>query len=258
MLTSPRQTVRGYFAEASFPDRPFIYEVQLIAATTGLQNLLVTVRQPINPSTNPTTAVFALEDSRLRLGPVCFTALVSFRPVGPLEVPLQEESPQQRFGDALSTSLNNASALPGLHVHRVDLGAFNKGKPLYERRELLLYRLPAPLPRSAKPSMHIMCHAFEADRNSLFMLGNQAGFGWDFGRAASLSYSYVVHVNPHDAVMQYGEDEWWIQEVSLAPEAGNGIVMSKLWSPEGVHIATEYQDGITMKRARQGKRETKL
>ncbi|KXJ95256.1 thioesterase-like superfamily-domain-containing protein [Microdochium bolleyi] len=273
-------TIHGYFAEAGSADRPFIYEVQVIAANAGFHNLLVTVRQPVNPSMNSANGFFPIGDSKLRLGPVCFTALVSFRPVGLSQVKLQEEPPQQRFRDILSTRppsawdpspLSNVESVnaqlptrepgtfPGLHMHKVDLSAFNNGKPLHDRRELLLYRLLAPLPESAGPSMHIMCHAFEADRNSLFMLGNHAGFGWDFGRAASLSYSFIVHVNPQDAVMQYGENEWWIQEVSFPRvEAGRGVVMSKLWSPAGVHIATEYQDGIIRRQWREGEREGKL
>ncbi|KAH7035644.1 acyl-CoA thioesterase II [Microdochium trichocladiopsis] len=273
-------TVHGYFAEAGAADRPFIYEVQVLATNAGFHNLIVTVRQPTRPSTDLSRGVFPLEDSRLPLGPVCFTALVSFRPAGVSQAKLQEEPAQKRFHDILSSrpppawdpvplsdidSVNaqlptpEVGTFPGLHMHKVDMREYNKGKPLHERRELLLYRLLAPLPQSAGSSMHIMCHAFEADRNSLFMLGNHAGFGFDFGRAASLSYSFVVHVNPEDAVMKYGEDEWWIQEVCFPRlEAGRGIVMSKLWSPAGVHIATEYQDGIIRRQWREGERQGKL
>jgi hypothetical protein len=137
-------------------------------------------------------------------------------------------------------------------MKKVDLTAFNKGKPFHERRELLLYRLLAPLPLS-NPDAHIMTHAFEADRNGVLMVGNHAGFGWNFGNAASLSYSFVVHVNASDAVMKYGDNQWWIQEACFPRvEAGRGILLSKIWSPNGVHVATEYQDGIIRSASKPG------
>jgi len=273
-------TVHGYFAEAGAADRPFIYEAQILAGNTGFHNLIVTARQPTKPSRDLSFGTFSLNDAKLPLGPVCFTALVSFRPPGVLQTKPQELSAQARFHGILSSrpppawdpvpladmdsvnaqlSRREAGTFPGLHMHKVDMREYNKDKTLHERRELLLYRLIAPLPATASSSMHIMCHAFEADRNSLFMLGNQAGFGFDFGRAASLSYSFTVHVNPDDAVMRYGEDEWWLQEVCFPRlEAGRGVVMSKLWSPAGVHVATEYQDGIIRRQWRESERESKL
>ena len=51
--------------------------------------------------------------------------------------------------------------------------------------------------------------------------------------------------------MRYGEAEdadvgqWWLQEACFPRvDADRGIIMCKIWSPEGVHVATEYQDGI--------------
>lgn len=147
---------------------------------------------------------------------------------------------------------------PIVEMRKVDMTAFNKGKPLDRKRELLLYRLLAPLPAS-DPDSHILTHAYEADRNGLLMIGNHVGFGFDFGKAASLSYSFVVHVNPSDAMMKFGEDEWWIQEASFPRlEAGRGIVESKIWSPTGVHVATEYQDGIIQRRWRPEEKQGKL
>lgn len=130
----------------------------------------------------------------------------------------------------------------------MDMSRWNDGKPVHERRELILYRLLKPLPveegeGNDGPNAHIAAHAFVADRNGLLMAANHLGLGWSLGRAASLSYSFVVHVNASEAVME-GEG-WWVQEVWF-PRAGKGrgIVESKIWSPEGVHVATEYQDGL--------------
>lgn len=278
-LTEVCQTVHGYFSEAGAGDRPFLYDVTTLAANVGFHNLLVTVRQPKLPSTNPAGDFFPPADADLPLGPVCFTALVSFRPAGVSQASGQEESVHSRFREILNSRpmsswdpaplsdiesvltqlpTREMGSFPAVEMRKVDMSDFNKNKPLHERRELLAYRLIAPLPATNQDT-HIMCHAMVADRNSLFMLGNNAGFGFNFGRAASLSYSFVVHVNPADTVIEYGEDQWWIEEVSFPRlEAGRGIVMSKVWSPKGLHIATEYQDGIIRREWKRGELEGKL
>lgn len=122
--------------------------------------------------------------------------------------------------------------------------AFNASKSLPERRELILYRLHKPLPPT-DTSAHILCHAFEADRNGLIMLGNHLGYGYSLGPVASLSYSFYVHVNAEEAVME--GDGWWVQEVYWPrTSAGRGMMESRIWSPKGVHVASGYQDGIIL------------
>ncbi|KAI6094016.1 Thioesterase/thiol ester dehydrase-isomerase [Hypoxylon rubiginosum] len=272
-------TIHGYFSEAGLIDKPFIYHVTTVAPNPGFHNLLVTVRQPISSSTNESGDHFPLEDANLPLGPVCFNALVSFRPTVPSQHIAQEISPQKRFADVLSSRppsewdyaphvdiaktveshpMVRAGSFPLVDMRKVDLSTFNEGKSLHERRELILYRLLAPLPAD-DPNAHICTHAYEADRNGLLMIGNHVGFGHDFGRAASLSYSFIVHVNPQDAVMSHGDDEWWIQEACFPRvEAGRGVIMSKIWSPSGVHVATEYQDGIIQRQWKPGEKQGRL
>lgn len=241
--------------------------------------MLVTAQQPLSSSTNEAGDHFPIADAQLPLGPVCFTALVSFRPSIASQFVAQETSVQARFADILSSRppsawkpspdvdidkyvaefpVQGVSTFPAMDVRKVDLSAFNKGKPLHERRELLMYRLIAPLPAD-NPDVHFFAHAYQADRNGLLMLGNNAGFGYNFGRAASLSYSFVLHVNPEDMLMAYGEDEWWIEEACFPRvEAGRGVIQAKIWSPKGVHVATEYQDGIVQRQWKHGERREKL
>ncbi|KAI0889763.1 Thioesterase/thiol ester dehydrase-isomerase [Annulohypoxylon maeteangense] len=272
-------TIHGYFSEAGLIDRPFIYHVTAISTNTLFPNLFVTVRQPLSPSTNAIGDHYPLADAALPLGPVCFSAIVSFRPPGISQHIAQEPPVQIRFKDILSLRppsewdpaphidiakklddfpMKNPGSFPVVDMKKVDLTSFNQGKPLCDRRELLLYRLLAPLPADQTDS-HILAHAYEADRNGLLMIGNHVGFGYDFARAASLSYSFVIHVNPEDAVMSYGENEWWIQEACFPRiEAGRAIIMSKIWSPKGVHVATEYQDGVIRRNWKPGERQGKL
>lgn len=270
-----------------------------MASNASFPNLLVTARQPASSSTNPEADHYPKADADLPLGPVCFSAMVSFRPSSISQFDAQEPSLQERFADILNSRrpmewdpapiLDIAATLdaipgarqaiglfPGLDMRKVDMRAYNKGRPFHERRELILYRLIAPLPTKTSDdaegssrdgegrcaidgqNTHICAHAYGADRNGLLMIGDHAGFGHDFARAASLSYSFVVHVNAEEAAMTYseGDDQWWVQEVCFPRvQAGRGIVHSKIWSPRGIHVASMYQDGIIR---RQLGRVTKL
>ncbi|KAI1177010.1 Thioesterase/thiol ester dehydrase-isomerase [Nemania sp. FL0916] len=289
-------TIHGFFPEAGQTDRPFIYEVKPLGSNALFPNFLVTARQPTSPSTNPEGDHYPEADASLPLGLVCFTAMVSFRPHSFSQFIAQESSPQARFAEILNsrrprdwdpapiTDIEGVMAaipsarraigtFPGLDMRKVDMREYNAGRPIHERRELILYRLLAPLSGTTTttageelegegrcaiaisgPDAHISAHAFAADRNGLLMIGHHAGFGREFARAATLSYSFVVHVNAEDAVMTYAEDgesEWWVQEACFPRiEAGRGIIHTKIWSPRGVHVATEYQDGIVRRTPR--------
>ncbi|KAI8946726.1 Thioesterase/thiol ester dehydrase-isomerase [Xylaria longipes] len=295
------QTIHGFFSEAGLGDRPYIYEVSNLASNASFPNLLVTARQPASPSTNPEGDHYPTIDADLPSGPVCFSALVSFRPSGISQFDAQEPSAQERFADILSsrrptewdpTPITDIAAVldgipgsrqamglfPGLEMRKVDMRAYNNSRPFHERRELILYRILAPLPANTSddvegndrdgdgdgrckidgPDAHICAHAYGADRNGLLMIGHHAGFGHNFGRAASLSYSFVIHVNAEEAVMTYteGDDQWWVQEACFPRvQAGRGIVHSKIWSPQGIHVASMYQDGIIRRQPRPGEKE---
>ncbi|KAI0429566.1 thioesterase-like superfamily-domain-containing protein [Xylaria sp. FL1042] len=282
-------TIHGFFSEAGRGDRPFIYEVMNLASNASFPNLLVTVRQPTSPSTNPKRDYYPEADADLPLGPVCFSAMVSFRPSSISHFDVQESSPQVRFAEILNSrhpmewdpapiadidgvldmlpgARQAIGMFPGLEMRKVDMRAYNAGRPLHERRELILHRLLAPLPGTTTnekgensrdgdgtcaidgPDAHICAHAFVVDRNGLLMIGNQtAEFGHEVTGGASLSYSFVVHVDAEDAVMTYdkGRDQWWVQEACFPRVHGTrAIIHSKIWSPQGVHVATMYQDGI--------------
>ncbi|KAK3313565.1 thioesterase-like superfamily-domain-containing protein [Apodospora peruviana] len=274
-------TIHGYFTLAGKCDRPFIYDVTAVTVSRSLATFIVTAYQPSEPSTNPQGDYFPLKDASLPLldGP-CFTALCSFKLAEPHSagVSAQEEAPQIRFREVLSSRRpkewlpapiadidavveflggHHVGAFPMVDMKKVDMTVFNEGKPYHERRELILYRLLKPLPPAVDDggsghdaNSHVLVHAYAADRNGLLMAGNHLGFGYSMGKAATISNTFVVHVNADEAVMRYCEDEdvsegWWMQEVCFPRAgAGRGIILNKIWSPEGVHVATEYQDGI--------------
>ena len=232
----------------------------------------MSARQPAKPSNNPEGTNFPPEDAALPPAPTCFTSLCSFKLPEPHSngVSVQEDPVQKRFASILGqrrpqnwpaspiididgvmehVDPYRIGVFPVVDMKKVDMAAFNKGKPIHERVELILYRLLKPLPSDGSDgydaNAHIVAHAFTVDRNGIIMLANHMGFGWSLAKAASLSYSLVVHVNPEEAVMRDGDDQWWVQEATFPRAgAGRGIIMSKIWSPDGVHVATEYQDGL--------------
>ncbi|KKO97974.1 hypothetical protein THAR02_09923 [Trichoderma harzianum] len=254
-------TIQGVFTNLGHVDRPFIYQVSKLAAGRSFQTYLVTARQPKQPSSNP-CGPFPESDSKLPLGPICFSCHVTFKRPVPSFADLQLSSAQERFAsilaqrkpdewptspqldiDILNDTFPNAGhgGFPIVDMYKVDMKAYNTNKPIPERRELLLYKLHKPIPAEDTNS-HILVHAFEADRNGLLTISNYLGWGYNLGVAASLTYTFTVHVNSEEAVMR---DGWWIQEVCWPRiSAGRATLESRIWSPEGKHVASGYQDGI--------------
>ncbi|KAG7129561.1 hypothetical protein HYQ44_001556 [Verticillium longisporum] len=243
-------SIQGVFAANVISDRPIIYEVKPVFMRRTFSSILVTARQPLEPTlARESTLHLHLQvpasiDSQGTSPHTRYASLLHSRP--PHTWP---HSPQVDL-DLVQTYFPAAGPgnFPILDMKKVDMAAFNEGKSLQDRRELILYRLRAPLPASA-PNHHILAHVYESDRNGILMLANHAGLGMSLAAGASLTYSYFVHVNPEQAVMKYGAEEdegvWWIQETFFPRVAnGRGTLMIKTWSPEGLHVATGYQDGF--------------
>ncbi|EGX93879.1 acyl-CoA thioesterase [Cordyceps militaris CM01] len=264
-------SIQGVFTVAGHSDRPFVHEVTPIHTGKSFATRLVQTRQPKEPSIpDPATGTFDPSDGTKALNGVCFTCLTTFKRSMASPDDVQEtEPPQVRFASILAQRRPDAwdrprivhidsvqdqversgqagrpGTFPVLEMYRVDMAAYNADRPVPERRELLLYRPCAPIPRD-DPNGHVVCHAFEADRNGLTMLGGHLGYGRRWGRAASLSYAFYVHVNAEEAVMDGAG--WWVQEAAWPRvAAGRCTMVSKIWSPEGRHVASGYQDGMVV------------
>ncbi|SPQ26275.1 10fbc22b-a390-49e8-a39a-079818295fe4 [Thermothielavioides terrestris] len=276
-------TIHGYFTRAGIPTRPFIYRVTPLTSSRTFSTLSVTAHQPSQPSTSPHgDDHFPAADASLPASSPAFTAICSLKLPEPdsAGVSAQEEPPQRRFAAILASRPPDAwppappldidgvvdfvgpdqpGRFPVAVMRKVDMRAYNAGRPVHARRELLLYKLllPPSAP-SSEANLHVAAHAYVADRNGLLMAANHLGLGRSLGRAASLSYSFVMHVAAREAVLRE-RDGWWIQEASFPrAAAGRGIVESKIWSPRGVHVATEYQDGLIQGMSLEGAGRTRL
>ena len=263
--TNTKQSIQGVFPLPGKADRPFIYDVTPISSGRSFASRLVTARQPQAPSAQP-NGPFPFSDAQQPMADACFSCITTFKRSrsSPAEVQAVQ-SDQQRYASILSAkaphewpvcSLVEPDAVrdvlshmghgtfPLLDMYRVDMSEYNKSKPITDRRELIYYRPHKPIP-PADTAAHVVSHAFEADRNGITMLVNHMGYGHNLGKAASLTYSFYVHTNVEDAVMD-GEG-WWLQEASWPRvSAGRCMMVCKIWSPEGKHVATGYQDGIIL------------
>ena len=257
------QTIHGVFAGPSLKDRPFIFDVSRVQTGKSFMTRHVEVRQPRNPAA-ATAGPFLESDARQPLQGVCFTCIITLkRPLPGIDDLQTPVSAQQRYADILSCKRPNQwepcpqadidlikslfpgaghGAFPILDMYKVDMKDFNKTRELADRRELLLYRPLRPIPKD-DVNGHIACHTFAADRNGLTMLGNLLGYGWNLGSVGSLSYSFYVHTNAEEAVMS--DDGWWLLEAAWPRvSAARGMMEAKVWSPEGKHVASAYQDGM--------------
>lgn len=264
MLTTS-QSIQGCFTSRGLADRPFVFDVTRVSAGRSFATYAVTARQPSSPSSPGalSAGIFPLSDAAKELGPAAFTALITLKSTEETLLTVQLPSAQETHAAILSSRPGSAwprcpsvdidwltplfpdpglGTFPMLDMRKVDMDARNAPRPPHERKELLLYRLLAPLP-SADPNQHVLAHAFAADRNGLLMLCKVFDFGWSLGAAATLSWSFYVHVDPEEAVME--GDGWWVLEDSFERgAAGRGFIIGRIYSPRGVHVATAVQDGI--------------
>lgn len=259
------QSIQGVFTNPGLPDRPFIFDVSKIHSNRSFASRLTNAYQPKQPSAQP-KGPFPVSDAKLPRDDICFSCITTFKRPFPGSDDIQEVlPPQKRYEKILSSRLpadwepspqmdvdavcflfpdEGHGGFPILDMYKVDMTAFNADKPIPERRELILYRPLKPIPEE-DVNGHIVSHAFGADRNGLIMLANHLGYGFKLGKTASLSYSFYVHTNAEEAVMKDGG--WWIQEVQWPRySAGRGLLESRIWSPEGKHVASGYQDGMTI------------
>lgn len=168
--------------------------------------------------------------------------------------------------------------VPGLHLRKVNMKAYNEPRELLDRRQLIFYSLRGSLPSVTSPpstrdaNLHAVGHLFASDRNSLFIIPNMLGVGRDFTRMASLSHTVIFHVGIEKLVMPNepegrspesppteapsGQDsskvadeskrKWFLQESwSTRSNEGRALHTSRLWDPDtGLHLATTMQDGL--------------
>ncbi|KAK3696075.1 hypothetical protein LTR37_018156 [Vermiconidia calcicola] len=144
---------------------------------------------------------------------------------------------------------------PGLHLHKVDMDAYNANKPPLDKKNLKYYsvRHPETMPSvHSDPNLHLCAHLYASDRNSLFVISNHLGVGNDYSQIASLSHTVIFHTD-HCAPEEFsmldpstGQARWFVQEAwTGGARHGRGLHETRIWKDEdGFQIASSIQDGM--------------
>ena len=78
-----------------------------------------------------------------------------------------------RYWDFSKRNDGYTDPFPGLHLHKVDMEAYNATKPSdgLKHRNLKWYSVRGSMPSVANdPNMHACAHLYASDRNSLFVM----------------------------------------------------------------------------------------
>nr|POF18616.1 acyl-coenzyme a thioesterase 8 [Quercus suber] len=247
-------SVTGNFILAGLLNVPFIYQVHIIHDGRSYCTRVVNVTQPPSDGVRFTcTVVFKTAETSLLdvQAPVDLwtkyaSVLSGKRPTDfPLGPGMDTPSYVQRRA---MTGLNDA--LPGLDMPKVDMRDYNAMRHPLERRQLTFYRTIGPLPSPpSSPNLHLCAHLYASDRNSLFHVVNLFDVADRWTAMGSLSLHVVFHA-PLAALLFRASTPpqdagWFVKEDSSDRiSGGTGLCHSKLYAPDGTHVATCLQDGL--------------
>jgi acyl-CoA thioesterase II len=131
-------------------------------------------------------------------------------------------------------------------MRKVDMTAYNSGRSVVDKRQLQWYSVFGAMP-SDQPNLHACAHLYASDRNSLKVIPNFVEVGNDYSAIASLSHTVVFHSEAGELAMvdPDGKKRWFCQEFQVDRVShGRGFVTSRIWREDGVHVASQSQDGL--------------
>jgi acyl-CoA thioesterase len=209
----------------------------------------------------------------LPLAAAARAAAASASPIDPSRLPTCPDVDTPWYAEVIKHYPEHRT-FPGLDIRKADLSRRNAPAAPLAWRQLNYYRAVGSLPPHL-PNLHCAAHLYASDRNSLFLISHAMGFGNKLAKIASLCHSVQFHtgsagllLDPEprapqqavaitesgDAAAVHGNANlpdargWFVQE-AWSPRSGEqrGLHESKIWSPEGEHIATTFQDGLVKK-----------
>ena len=145
---------------------------------------------------------------------------------------------------------------PGLESRKVDMEPYNKDKNPLDKRDLMFYRTVGNIPPN--PNLHLCAHLYGSDRNSLYIVCNHLDVGDLYTQMGTLVHTVVFHSSAEDLMfgpakssnnpMNGGGDSgrWFCREDwTTRVASGRAMFHSRIWSSDGMHVATVMQDGMT-------------
>lgn len=247
--------ITGFFILGGIPHVPFVYSVTSVRDGRSYATRIVNVTQAEGKG-------------------VCFTCTCSFKVPEPNDIDVQEKvdiweqykdvlhnKKPEDFPEAPGMDLpwywewlkkdgNTNDKFPGLHSLKVDMDAFNKNRSPLDRRQLLFYKAMGDV-SGDNPNLALAAHLYASDRNSLFIVANHFEVGETYTQMGSLAHTVVFHAPieqmlfPPRNESNSPQGQWYCKEDwTTRIAAGRGMFHSRVWSPDGTHIATLMQDGM--------------
>jgi acyl-CoA thioesterase len=132
--------------------------------------------------------------------------------------------------------------------------AHNESRSWQERRSLLVYTTIGAMPTGHNALvLHACAHLYLSDKHSLEFAAAHTSLEKRWTAMASLSHTVIFHTSGLALVFgqtgtedgQQQEEKWFVQEVWTDRVVDGRIVhKSKIYSEDGVHVASTMQDGL--------------
>ena len=240
--------ITGWFILGGIPNVPFVYKVHTIRDGGSYCTRIVNVTQSEGKG-------------------ICFTCTCSFkRDEGSIldvqekvdlwdkySVVLKDKRPED-FEEVpgmdvpwywqmrAETGFNDK--FPGLQSHKAAMGPYNEHRHPLDRRQLIFYRTRGEMPDD--PNLHACAHLYASDRNSLFIVANHLNVGDKYTQMGSLAHTVVFHTPIKDLLFDAdGKGKFFTKEDWTTRAAGGrGMFHSRVFAPDGTHVATLMQEGM--------------
>jgi acyl-CoA thioesterase len=157
------------------------------------------------------------------------------------------------YRQRLSEGTVKEKVFPGAEIRKVDMTRYNERiNRADEYRQLHFYCIVG----NAGPdlNLHACAHLYASDRNSMYLIPNAVKEWGQPGMVSmsSLSHTVVFHTGgeglrwkEEEEEEEHGEKGYFCQEAWTSRSGGNRAVHeSRIWSREGLLVATTLQDGV--------------
>ncbi|KAF3918017.1 hypothetical protein ABW21_db0203403 [Orbilia brochopaga] len=237
-------SVNSNFLIRGGPKLPLLYTVETLREGKSYCTRHVQVRQP-SANQRPLDA------------DVVFVATVSFKTVEPRGLETQVSPPPELRSWVTNPRRHEVSPAvdvpswmeftrvkkitplyTGVEIRKVDMTAANRSRPLQEHRK------------------------YASDRNGMFAVTEPHNVSNDIIHTGSLSHTVIFHANPSYLLFRPADPstaknsssndiddgsspDWAVlEQFSDGASEGRGIIKGRLWSPDGILLATTMQDAV--------------
>jgi len=132
--------------------------------------------------------------------------------------------------------------------------AYNEPHSPLDRRSLLIYTTIGAMPKGRNHLvLHACAHLYLSDKHSLEFAAAHTSLHKRWTAMASLSHTVIFHTTGPALVLgqtgievnEQQKEKWFVQEVWTDRVVDGRIVhKSKIYSEDGVHVASTMQDGL--------------